>query len=104
MMERPLTDENIRAMFEGANDFIARELRCGPWTLYSYAIDGLTAGGDTSDYVIKPITEHLAANTMAALYERALHGMVYNSVADCGAEAGQRLLRHPVPGRWSNRF
>ena len=86
MMERPLTDENIRAMFEGANDFIARELRCGPWTLYSYAIDGLTAGGDTSDYVIKPITEHLAANTMADLYERALHGMVYNSVADSCAD------------------
>ena len=81
-MQGPLTDENIRAMFAGANDFIARTLRCGPWTLHSYAIDGLTAGGDTSDYVIKPITEHLAGASMTELYERALHGMIYNSVAD----------------------
>lgn len=81
-MQGQLTDQNIRAMFDGAGDFIARELRCGPWTLYSYAIDGLTAGGDTSDYVIKPITEHLTANSMAELYDHALHGMIYNSVAD----------------------
>ena len=81
-MEGALTDENIRAMFEGANDFIARKLRCGQWTLYSYAIDGLTAGGDTSDFVIKPITEHLSADSMPELYAHALHGAVYNSVAD----------------------
>lgn len=81
----PLTDENIRSIFEGAGDFVARELRCGPWILYSYAIDGLTAGGDTSDFVVKPIAEHLRAPSMEDLYERALHGSVYNSVADpCG--------------------
>lgn len=77
-----LTDENIRAIFSGANDFIARKLQCGPWTLYSYAIDGLTAGGDTSDYVIKPITEHLTACSVQELYDRALRGMIYNFVAD----------------------
>ena len=77
-----LTDENIRSIFRDANDFIARTLRCGPWTLYSYAIDGLTAGGNTSDYVIKPITEHLTAGSLPELYDHALHGMVYNSVAD----------------------
>lgn len=77
-----LTDGNIRRIFEGAGDFIARELQCGPWKLCSYAIDGLTAGGDTSDYVIKPITEHLHADSMAELYDKALHGAVYNSVAD----------------------
>lgn len=77
-----LNDENIRSIFEGANDFIARRLRCGEWTLYSYAIDGLTAGGDTSDFVIKPIAERLRADSMEELFERALHGVVYNSVAD----------------------
>ena len=82
IMEGALTDANIRAMFAGANDFIARELRCGPWVLYSYAIDGLTAGGDTSDFVIKPIAQQLAAGSMQELYRRALHGMIYNSVAD----------------------
>lgn len=80
-----LTDRNIRAIFDGAADFIARELRCGPWKLYAYAIDGLTSGGEIAESVLKPITEHLTADSMEALYERALRGMVYNAVADpCG--------------------
>ena len=41
-----LTDENIRAIFDGAGDFIARQLQCGPWILHAYAIDGLISGGD----------------------------------------------------------
>lgn len=77
-----LTDENIRKIFENANDFIARELRSGKWTLYFYAIDGLTGAGFASDYVVKPISGQLTADSMQALYDRALHGMVYNSVAD----------------------
>ena len=88
-----LTDENIRAIFDGANDFIARRLQCGDWTLFSYAIDGLTAGGDTSHYVIKPITEHLAAGSMEELYDHALHGMVYNSVADPCADLDTVALK-----------
>lgn len=77
-----MTDEGIRKIFAGASDFVARTLRCGEWTLFAYAIDGLTAAGSTSDFVFKPITEHLQADSMEALYEHALHGMVYNSVAD----------------------
>lgn len=77
-----LTDAAVRAIFEGAGDFIVRPLRCGPFRLYAYAIDGLTAGGDISDYVIKPITEHLRGDTMEALYRGALEGMIYNGVAD----------------------
>lgn len=77
-----LTDENIRAIFDGAGDFITRELRCGKWVLYYYAIDGLTAGGDASEYVLKPISEQLSAPSMEILYARALTGAVYNSVAD----------------------
>ncbi len=77
-----MTDESIRAVFAGAGDFIPRELHCGRFTLYAYAIDGLVSGGDASDYVLKPITEHLRAETMDALYAKALYGSVYNSVAD----------------------
>lgn len=77
-----MTDENISAIFEGAGDFIRRPLRCGVFQLYAYAIDGLTSGGDTSEYVFKPIAEHLAGNTMEQLYRDALGGVVYNSVAD----------------------
>ena len=92
-MQSALTDENIRSMFAGANDFIARELSCGPWKLHSYAIDGLVAGGDMSDYVIKPITEHLTADSMEMLYERALHGMVYNAVAERCKDARDAALK-----------
>ena len=76
-----LTDENIRAIFDGAADFIARTLRCGHWTLYAYAIDGLISGGDMSEYVLRPITEHLTAENLSSLYDFALDGMIYNAVA-----------------------
>lgn len=79
---KAMTDPEIRHIFQGAGDFIARELQCGAWTLYAYAIDGLVSGGDLSDYVIKPITEHLTGDTPETLYNQALHGMIYNSVAD----------------------
>ena len=77
-----MTDENIRAIFDGAGDFFARRLQCGPWTLYAYAIDGLISGGDASEYVLRPITEHLTADNMKSLYDAALNGMVYNAVAN----------------------
>ncbi len=80
--EGEMTDANIRRIFQGAGDFVAREIRCCGFTLFAYAVDGLVSGGDQSDYVMKPITEHLKANTVEGLYEAALHGWVYNSVAD----------------------
>lgn len=77
-----INDENISSIFAGAGDFIRRELSCGGFTLYAYAVDGLTSGSDTSDYVIKPITQHLQGNTMEQLYQAAMRGSIYNSVAD----------------------
>lgn len=76
-----LTDQNIRAIFAGASDFIARALRCGRHTLYAYAVDGLISGADASDYILKPITQQLSADMMEDLYDRALNGAVYNVVA-----------------------
>ena len=81
-----VNDKNIRAIFQGAGDFIVRPLHCGKFKLYLYAIDGLTSGGDISDFVVKPITEHLAADSITSLYNRALQGMVYNAVADACAD------------------
>lgn len=78
----PLTDRNIRNIFEGTADFIVRQLQCGNHILYAYAIDGLISGSDASDYIFKPITEHLSGQTMEELYAAALEGAVYNSVAD----------------------
>ena len=80
-----MTDENIRGIFRGAGDFIARELRCDGRTVYAYMIDGLVSGSDASDYVLKPLTGNLQGENMGELYEKALSGTVYNSVADpCG--------------------
>ena len=76
-----LTDENISHIFRDAADFIRRELRCGEHTVYAYAIDGLIAAAYASDYVFKPITQHLIAPTMEVLYQHALTGMIYNNVA-----------------------
>lgn len=77
-----VSDSNIRHIFRDAGDFIVRPLTCGKFTLYAYAIDGLTSGADTSEYVIKPITDNLRGDTIQALYTAALRGNVYNSVAD----------------------
>ena len=76
-----VTDDNIRKIFEDAADFNYRPVRCGEFTLYTYAIDGLTAGGSASEYIFKPITDHLRAENMQDLYNDALNGMIYNSVA-----------------------
>lgn len=75
-------DREISALFDGAGDFIRRPLQCGAFTLMTYAIDGLTSGGDISDFVFKPISQQLRGATMQELYENALSGVIYNSVAD----------------------
>lgn len=76
-----LTDQNISNIFRDAADFMRRELRCGDFTLYAYAIDGLIASAYASDYIFKPITQHLVGATMEELYENAHTGMIYNNVA-----------------------
>lgn len=78
----PLTDENIRHIFRDAADFMRRPLRCGKLTLYAYAIDGLIASAYASDYIFKPITQHLRGDTMQMLYDNAMAGMIYNNVAN----------------------
>ena len=82
MKYQEMTDAAIRAVFEEANDFVARTIKTGPWTLYAYAIDGLVSGGDISQYILKPITELLEAESMERLCDLALHGTVYNAVAE----------------------
>ena len=64
-----MTDSEITKQFQGVEDFIRRELRCGTFALYAYAIDGLTSGGDIAEYVFKPISEQLSGETMEDLYK-----------------------------------
>ncbi len=72
---------NICSIFDGAADFFSREIYCSGMKLYAYAIDGLISGGDMSDYVLKPICEHLSGDDMKMLYRKALYETVYNAVA-----------------------
>ena len=76
-----MTDTNVCNIFQDAADFIRRKLRCGEFQIYAYAIDGLIAAAYASDYVFKPITQNLAAESMEKLYKNALHGSIYNCVA-----------------------
>jgi spore germination protein KA len=77
----PLTDENISNIFRDAADFIRRELRCGEFVVYAYAIDGLIASSNASEYIFQPITRHLRGSSVKELYQNALDGMIYNNVA-----------------------
>ena len=76
-----IDDKNIRNIFREAGDFNVRKLQCGQFTLYGYAIDGLTSGADISEYVFKPILEQLQGETMKDLYIAAMDSVVVNSVA-----------------------
>lgn len=76
-----LTDDNISAIFNGAADFQRRPLRCGTFTVYAYAIDGLIASASASEYIFRPITDNLQGDTMQSIYQQGLEGAIYNNVA-----------------------
>ena len=76
-----MTHGEMMRMFEGAGDFVVRELNSGPFKLWAYSIDGLTSGQAISDYVIKPVSQQLRAEKMEELYCLALRGWIYNAVA-----------------------
>ena len=83
-----MNDTAISARFSGAGDFIRRELHCGMFTLYAYAIDGLVSSADAAENIFRPIALNLKGSSIAELYQNALHGTIYNTVASpcVGAE------------------
>ena len=92
-----MTDTAISARFAGAGDFIRRELHCGNFTLYAYAIDGLVSSGDAAENVFRPLSQNLKGDSMAQLYQSALHGTIYNMVASPCAD-GQDVAVKLVNG------
>lgn len=76
-----ITDRAIREIFADAADFNVRTITVGELPLTVYAIDGLTAGGDISQNVVRPLLEHLPGGTMQQMYRAALKQVVWNSVA-----------------------
>ena len=87
-----MTDEQIKSRFAEAGDFVTRTLRCNGNTLYAYYIDGLTSGGDISEYVFRPISEKLSGNLEEA-YDAALHGAVYNSAVSVCEDVDEVALK-----------
>ena len=49
-----MTDAEIVEAFDGAGDFIRRELTCCGHTVYAYAIDGLISGADAAENIFRP--------------------------------------------------
>ncbi len=88
-----MTDENIKNIFKGAADFNHRPIRCAGMLLHTYAIDGLTSGSDISNYVIKPITQQLAGDSMQTLYDMALLDVIYNAVASPCKDLGDAAFK-----------
>ena len=78
---KEMTDVNICQVFRDAADFTRRRLVCGEHTLYIYAIDGLVASGDISDFVIKPIMQNRSGGSLTELYRDSFQGLIYNSVS-----------------------
>ena len=98
-----LTAEGIEKAFGGTADLCRREVCVGGLEGSLFFIDGLTAGGDIAETVLKPLRElgellPAAAQletSVAALRERILAGAVYCAVAeacDDPADAANRLL------------
>lgn len=75
----PLNHENIIEIFSGAGDFEVRRLSVGErdQEVWLYAIDGLVASGDISDYIVKPLMKCKGNVDGTA----AVEAVVYNAVA-----------------------
>ncbi len=76
-----VTDKTICAIFQGAGDFVRREIICNGHKIYAYMIDGLVSGAQASDYIFRPLSDNLRGDKLEELYQQALFGAVYNSVA-----------------------
>ena len=88
-----MTDEKITAVFEGAGDFIRRELICCGFKVYAYAIDGLVSSADAAESIFRPLAVNLKGDTMEQLYKGALYGTIYNTVAGECADTDDIALK-----------
>lgn len=88
-----MNDAAISARFSGAEDFIRRELHCGNFILYAYAIDGLVSSADAAENIFRPIALNLKGGSIAELYQNALHGTIYNTVASPCADMEDVALK-----------
>ncbi len=92
-MGEPITDRAIREAFGDTGDFVVRNVEAGRWRLRVYFIDGLTSGGDISDFVVKPLSRALEGAKSGELLERALNGAVYNAVAETAEDLDAAIAK-----------
>ena len=76
----PVSAAAVREIFCGANDLEERQVEAGGLTLSVFFIDGLTAGGDVADTVVRPLRENLKSGSPEQLYGQCAHGAVWNAV------------------------
>ena len=88
-----MTDAEISSIFSGAGDFIRKELRCGEFTLYAYAIDGLVSSSDAAENIFEPIFRNLRGDSMESLYDAGLRGAVYNTVVSPCKDTNDMTLK-----------
>ena len=70
--KRPISDKAILEAFGETGDFVARDVDAAGFRLRAYFIDGLTSGGDISDFVIKPLSTVLSGQTPSELLEKEM--------------------------------
>ena len=81
-----MTHESILALFGSTGDFVTRPIQCGGHTIHIYMIDGLVSAETAAETVLKPLSR-LPSGSMESLFDAALDGRIYNSVADSCADA-----------------
>jgi len=81
MYPMPVSPEEVRKIFRHADDLAERQIRAGEHLLTAFFIDGLTASGMISEYIIWPIANNLRRGTQEEMLRRCLEGEAYNAVA-----------------------
>lgn len=81
-MERRVTDEALCALFDGAADFVRRQVRTAGGEVKLYFIDGLVSGSEISEFVLRPLVESLSGGASEKMAAQALEGIVYHAQAD----------------------
>lgn len=87
--------EEIRTALGGAADLEERSVMSGGQALTAFFIDGLTAGAEIAELVLRPLRECVCAGSAEEVMQQALHGAVW--CASCSAaqtieDAVEKLL------------
>ncbi len=89
--------EQILRVFGDCGDFVWRNLTISGQTLYYYCIDGMTAGAEIGELVLRPLMQDVEGADMGQLYEKVLHQNLYATVVK-PAETVEKVANFLVNG------